>query len=171
MSAIVIDTNVLLVADGQAEHMSPQCRVACVTRLERIQSGEQVVLDQSWLILNEYGNRLDSKRQPTPGSAFLKWLLQRTKMPQHVCFVKITATNKEQTVFSEFPSDAQLLEEFDPADRKFVAVANAHGEKPPILQSADSKWLGWESRLASHGIRLEVLCREELEAIRIRKTT
>jgi hypothetical protein len=171
MSAIVIDTNVILVADGQAEHMSPQCRVACVKRLEQVQSGEQVVLDHSWLILGEYQNRLDPNRQPTPGSAFLKWLLQRSKMPKHVCFVTITATNEEQTVFAEFPADAQLLDAFDPADRKFVAVACAHAEKPPILQSADSRWLGWESRLASHGIRLEVLCREELEQIRTRKTT
>ncbi|MEI8374400.1 MAG: hypothetical protein WCJ35_16370 [Planctomycetota bacterium] len=171
MSAIVIDTNVLLVADGQAEQMSPQCRAACVNRLEKVQSDEQVVLDRSWLILGEYGNRLDANRQPTPGSAFLKWLLQRKMMPQHVCFVTITAMNEEKTIFTEFPSDAVLLEDFDPADRKFVAVANAHGEKPPILQSADCKWLGWESRLASHGIRLEVLCRDELESIRIRKTT
>ncbi len=171
MSAIVIDTNVLLVADRQAEQMSRQCRVACEKRLEKVRSGEQVVLDHSYLILGEYQNKLDPNRRPTPGSAFLKWLLQRRKMTQHVCFVTITATNEERTVFAEFPADAQLLEEFDPADRKFVAVANAHGEKPPILQSADSKWLGWESRLASHGIRLEVLCRDELEAIRIRKTT
>ena len=132
MSAIVIDTNVLLVADGQAEQMSPQCRVACVKRLQKVQSDEQVVLDNS-LILGEYGNRLDPSRQPTPGSAFLKWLLQRRMMPQHVCFVTITATNEEQTVFVEFPADALLMEDFDPADRKFVAVANAHGEKPPIL--------------------------------------
>ena len=50
-------------------------------------------------------------------------------MPQHVCFVTITATNEEKTVFVEFPADALLLEEFDPADRKFVAVANCAWRK------------------------------------------
>jgi len=60
--------------------------------------------------------------------------------------------------------------EFDPSDRKFIAVANAHTEKPPILECADSKWLGWEKKLGAHGIRIEVLCRDELEVIRKRKT-
>ncbi len=59
---------------------------------------------------------------------------------------------------------------FDPADRKFIAVANAHPEKPPVLESADSKWLGWEPRLNVCGIRIEFLCRKELEVIRQRKT-
>jgi len=75
------------------------------------------------------------------------------------------------TKFEEFPADQALEDDFDPDDRKFVAVANAHPEKPPILEAADSKWLGWEAKLALHGIRLEFLCRDELEAIRERKTT
>ena len=85
--------------------------------------------------------------------------------------VTITPLDQEQTQFAEFPPDAALEAAFDPADRKFVAAANAHPEKPPILESADSKWLGWEPALAAHGIRLEVLCRCELEAIRKRKTS
>src|SRR5271156_6194837 len=101
MSAVVIDTNVLLVADGQAKQMSPQCRAACVTRLEQVQSREQVVLDHSRLILGEYHHKLNPNRQPSPGRAFLKWLLQRMAMSQHVCYVTITATDKEQTIFAE----------------------------------------------------------------------
>ena len=57
-----------------------------------------------------------------------------------------------------------------PSDRKFFAASNAHPGKPPILEAADSKWLGWEEQLEQHGIKVEVLCRAELEAIRKRKT-
>ncbi|MGC1323743.1 MAG: hypothetical protein WA849_16305 [Candidatus Udaeobacter sp.] len=166
MSAVVIDTNVLLVADGQAPHMSGACKITCIERLERVRSEEQVVLDYGRLILDEYHNGLDPNGKPSPGQAFVKWMLQSYS---RIDWVTITPTNPEQTMFSEFPNDAALAA-FDPADRKFVAAANAHFEKPPILEAADSKWLGWEAGLLPHGIRLEVLCRNELQAIRQQKT-
>lgn len=171
MSAVVIDTNVLLLADGQGQHMSDDCRAECEARLLAVQVGEQTVLDDGWHILREYQHKLEPNKSPTPGSAFVKWLLQRMAMPQHVSLVSITPTNAEQTKFAEFPQDVDLEASFDPADRKFVAAANVHPEKPPILESADSKWLGWEASLAAHGIHLEILCRCELEEIRLRKTT
>lgn len=102
--------------------------------------------------------------------SFLKWLLQVQGDINHVELVTIKPTNAEQTKFAEFPPDAALEKAFDPDDRKFVAVANAHLLKPPILESADSKWLGWEIQLKKHGIKVEMLCRGELEAIRARKT-
>ena len=171
MSAIVIDTNVLLIADGKTPQMSDACLQECLIRLERVKTTEQVVLDRDWIILGEYHRKLQPNQSPTPGSAFLKWMLQVQAVAKHVSPVTITALDQEQTQFAEFPSDAALEAAFDPADRKFVAAANAHPEKPPILEAADSKWLGWEPRLAVHGIRLEVLCRCELAAIRKRKTS
>jgi hypothetical protein len=169
MSAVVIDTNVLLVADGQGEHMSDACRIECEARLKAVQAGEQTVLDDGWFILGEYHHKLYPNRSPTSGSAFIKWLLQRQGMPQHVSWVSITPTNAERTTFAEFPPDPVLEAAFDPADRKFVTAAYVHEERPPILESADSKWLGWETDLAAHGIQLEILCRCELEEIRNRK--
>ena len=171
MSAVVIDTNVLLVADGKADQMSATCRAECAQRLEAVKKGERVVLDRQWLILREYQNKLSpSGKPPTPGNLFLKWLMTVCRDDQHVSQVSITATNQEQTKFAEFPADEPLELAFDPADRKFVAAANVHPEKPPILESADSKWLGWEASLKRHGIQLEVLCRCELEVIWRRKT-
>lgn len=170
MSAIVIDTNVLLVADGQAKQVNAACVDECRKRLERVRAREQIVLDDTWLILREYQNKLSPNRSPTPGSAFLKWLLQVQAVAKHVSKVRITPIDREQTRFAEFPPDAKLEADFDPADRKFVAVANAHSERPPILESADSKWLGWEAQLKNHGIVIEVLCRKELQVIRNGKT-
>ena len=167
MTAIVIDTNVLLVADGQGKHMSEECLIECVTRLERVRTSEQIVLDDGWFILGEYQNKLDLNGQPTPGNAFVKRLLQEH---QRIDWVTITPTNAEQTTFKEFPLDSALEQAFDPADRKFVAASNAHPKKPPILEAADSKWLGWEAQLKVHGIKVEYLCRSELETIRERKT-
>jgi hypothetical protein len=171
MSAVVIDTNVLLVADGKANQMSAACRAECAQRLEAVKKGDRVVLDHQWLILREYQKKLSpSGKPPTPGNLFLKWLMTVCRNEQHVSQVSITATNHEQTKFAEFPADETLELAFDPADRKFVAAANVHPEHPPILESADSKWLGWETDLQKHGIQLEVLCRCELEIIWNRKT-
>lgn len=171
MSAIVIDTNVLLVANGIAPQMSDACRLTCIARLDRVRSSEAVVVDRQFLILSEYQRKADpNRRPPGPGDAFLRYLLQNMAVSERVSPVDLTPTNPEQTNFAEFPNDNVLRDAFDPADRKFVAASNAHSEKPPILESADSKWLGWEPQLATHGIRVEILCRTELEAIRRTKT-
>ncbi|HZI85524.1 MAG TPA: hypothetical protein VFD48_01735 [Pyrinomonadaceae bacterium] len=168
MTAIVIDTNVLLVADGRSGMIS-NCQVECVERLEKVRETEQVVLDYGRLILGEYHNKLEPNGRPTPGNAFLKWLLQT--QGRSVSWVTITPTTGDNKKFEQFPADAKLEEAFDPDDRKFVAAANAHNPRTSILQGSDSKWLEWEKSLASHGIILEVLCRAELEGVRMRKSS
>lgn len=61
--------------------------------------------------------------------------------------------------YDEFP-DHDKLENFDKSDRKFVAAANAHKDKPPILQATDNKWWGWKDSLAEVGITVHFLCPE-----------
>lgn len=170
MSAVVIDTNVLLVASGMAVQMKPPCLQECYRRLERARDREQVVVDNQFLILGEYQHKLDTRRRPPRlGDAFVLHILQNMANPSKVSTVDLTPTNKAQTTFAEFPPDAALEADFDPTDRKFIAAAYAHSERPPIIEAADSKWLGWEAGLKIHGIELEVLCRAELQAIRDRK--
>ena len=107
MSAIVIDTNILLVADGQASHMSPACKIECLNRLEDAQAREKVVLDHQRMILNEYGNKLNpSKRPPSTGKCFLKWLLVNQRNSLHTAMINLTPPDKEKTHFAEFPCDA-----------------------------------------------------------------
>lgn len=168
MPAVVIDTNVLLVADGQGQPMSEDCQIECVERLERVRATEQVVLDYDWLILGEYKNKLDPNGAPSAGNAFLKWLLQTQS--SSIYWVTITSKDSAQTKFDEFPDDATLEAAFDPADRKFVAAANACPDCNSILEAADTKWLAWEAALASHGIFVEFLCRQELDEIHARKS-
>jgi hypothetical protein len=68
-----------------------------------------------------------------------------------------------------FPDDPDLAQ-FDPSDRKFVAVAAAHPERPPILQAADSKWLAWEKPLRRHDITVEFLCPDDIERFQANKS-
>jgi len=169
VSEIVIDTNILMVAneDAPPEHADLSCVRACVDRLSNIQRGrfgERIVLDQDDRLLREYNDTLKTSRQPSTGHAFLYWLFQAGWDSTRCVRVKITCTDEDQQNYQEFPDHAGL-EEFDVSDRKFVATANAHPAKPPILQAVDPKWMGWEAALNACGLRVEWICRENAKRL------
>ncbi len=155
----VVDTNVLLVADGEHKDVSPDCVSSCVDGLEGLKNQGIVVIDDDYHLIGEYLHKTDTRRGKGVGAAFLKWLLQNQANPAHVERVHITETAPDH--FEEFP-DPALESAFDPPDRKFVAVANAHPDKPPIWQATDSRWLDWWPTLAGYGLRVEFLCREDV---------
>ncbi len=154
----VIDTNVLLVANRQHDDVSPECVQECVKRLLSMQKGGITVVDDGFRILREYQNKTHPNQPKGVGDAYLKWLLQNKSNPRHVEQVAVTVTGID--TFEEFPCP-ELQPEFDAPDRKFVAVANAHPDKPPILQAADCKWLDWWPELAKQGARADFLCPED----------
>lgn len=153
----IVDTNVPIVANGNSTQASPQCVIVCVEKLREIQQQYILVLDADWLIIKEYMANLSSKGQPGVGDAFLKWVLTNRLNPARCQLIKITPTHSGS--FEEFPQDA-ALSGFDLSDRKFVAVALTHHEKPPIINAADSDWKNFETALATHGVKMEFLCPE-----------
>jgi hypothetical protein len=162
MNCVVIDTNVLMVANENfpPEQVSEDDVISCIGRLEAIQNGsakERVVLDDGDRLLDEYNHTLNSSQQPSTGHAFLQWLFRAGWDPTFCDRVEINCENESEQVFTEFPEHAGLAN-FDVADRKFVATANAHTSKPPILQAVDAKWKNWEPALNECGIRIEWLC-------------
>lgn len=163
MKSIVIDTNVLHVANGTTPQAGPNCILAVVERLERVRRRERVCLDETGHILDEYlRQRFSFSGQPGVGDAFFKWLFENQANPRHCERVAVKSLSEEGTRFAEFPSDPRLAG-FDPSDRKFVAVALASSKKPPILNAVDSDW--WEHReaLLSHGVEVEFLCPDQFQ--------
>lgn len=162
----VIDTNVLLVANGDHDEASPECRVECVRKLQAMQAKGVVVIDDAFMILREYLN----KTRPSPpkgvGDVFLKWLLREAGNPRRVEQVSLSVLGEHR--YAEFP-DPHLESVFDPPDRKFAAVAHAHPDKPSIWQAADCKWLDWWQPLATHGIRVDFLCGADACRVYVRK--
>ena len=154
----VIDTNVLLVANGQHPDVSAACVATCVERLQTMQAEGTVVLDNGHRILGEYLHKTQANRPRGVGDLFLKWLLRNEANPQRV--EQVTLTETGEGGFAEFPG-AELQEHFDPSDRKFAAVAHAHPDHPPIWQAADSKWLDWWPALAAGGVRVDFLCPQD----------
>ena len=163
MMAVIVDTNVAVVANGQSRQASPNCVDTCINRVERIIRGEErLVLDNRWIILSEYMRNLRSSGEPGAGDRFLLWLL-RNKDTQ-CALVSITLIDSSENEFEEFPDDP-ALDDFDPADRKFIAVACAHSERPSILQAVDSKWLGFDDAFRENGITVEFICQEDIQRL------
>jgi hypothetical protein len=162
----IIDTNVILVANGSHDDVGPDCVKACALRLQAILKDQRIALDSSFEILLEYQNKTQPKKGNGPGDAFVKWALQNNANAARCDLVPITPHAKRG--YESFPDDARLAN-FDPPDRKFVAVAAAHQDHPPILQAADSKWIAWAPALKEHGIEVDFLCPDDIERFRANK--
>ncbi|HEX5785120.1 MAG TPA: hypothetical protein VFY35_10360 [Burkholderiaceae bacterium] len=152
----VIDTNVLLVANEQAD-VSPDCVAECVRRLQAMQKAGVTVIDDDFRILGEYLHKTSLHPPKGVGDKFLKWLLRQTSTGrvEHVALTELA-----EHCFAEFP-DPTLEPRFDAPDRKFVAVAHAHPDKPAIWQAADCKWLDWWPALGKKGITVDFLCPDD----------
>jgi hypothetical protein len=151
----IVDTNVLIVANNKAPQASPECVLSCAQYLNNPRKSDILVIDSDWLIIGEYRRKNSDSGQPGVGDAFLKWVLTNRTNPKHCEQVHITQISEND--FTEFPR-SQSLAGFDPSDRKFVAVALTHPQRPAIANAVDSDWRNFEEALAEHGIKVDFLC-------------
>ena len=159
---VVVDTNVIVVANGRSEQASSDCVETCGERLEEIMRGEvKLVLDNRWIILREYMQNLRSNGADV-GDRFLGWLL--VNKDERCDLVPITPVDGSENEFEEFPDDP-ALDSFDPDDRKFIAVACAHLERPPILQAVDSKWLSFHNAFRRNGVTVAFICKDDIQRL------
>jgi hypothetical protein len=165
MTAIV-DTNVVLVANRQHDDVSDACVTSCAQRLEALMAHGRVAIDDEYRILREYQNKTAPHAGRRPGDVFVKWLLRNAANVSRCDRVRLV--EHATRAFESFPDDARLAN-FDSPDRVFVAVAAAHPAHPPILQAADSKWLGWAEALRDHGVDVELLCPDDIQLFHDRK--
>ena len=157
----IVDTNVAIVANQRDDApASIDCVRRCITLLNEFQRDQRLlVIDDDWHILREYQHRLRSTGQPGVGDAFLLWVLTNRTNPRRCELVHITPrdTQEDHWDFEEFPN-APALQGFDRSDRKFVAVALAHQEHPPVVNATDSDWWDYRDALAAHDVRVEFVC-------------
>lgn len=161
----LVDTNVpktanLATQPAPDSDVSDACVLACVEAVEHVIKKRGLIIDAGDEIFNEYRQQLSMKGQPGIGDAFMKWVNDnRWSLPDAH---RVTITRNGDS-YDEFPTH-DGLNDFDRSDRKFVAAANAHADKPPILQATDSKWWGWKNALAEVGITVQFLCPEYVQA-------
>lgn len=158
---IIVDTNVPINANlANTPKEIPadmlNCVLSCIIAIECVIKQGGLVIDSGDEIYNEYLHNLCLSGQKGIGNAFMKWVHDnRWRLPDSD---RVTIS-KNGDSYKEFP-DHEGLVNFDISDRKFVAVANAHPKKPPILQSTDCKWWGWKNALEDVGITVCFLCPE-----------
>jgi len=160
----VVDTNVPVIANGKSPQASPECVVACVERLQQLLMTGRLVLDDGRRIIREYQANLRSGAQPGFGDAFLKWVLTNHTNPARCERITIHEMSGPAEDYREFPNDLALAF-FDPADRKFVAVALAHREHPPIWVAVERDWWNFRNPLADAGVGVEFLCEDDMKRL------
>lgn len=168
MDAVIIDTNVMVVANGRdaAPQATQECVTRCQARLAQIFRGsEKVLLDDKKRIIQEYKNNLNEKGRGF-GDRFWQELVRKMYRyggnEEKVIIVPITSLAGNGTDFEEFPNDDVSLKNFHKKDRKFVAVALAYqresGQEAPILIADDSGWEEFKIALETHGVRVDSIC-------------
>lgn len=153
-----IDTNVLIVANGRDTNAKPQCIANSAKFLSDATRSYTVLLDSTWIILNEYKHKCNQTGQPGVGDRFLLHLLRTQADSRHVHLVRITATDDGS--FLEVP---ESLRTFDRNDHKFIATVLADGCGAPIVNSTDSDWANDKSALEEAGINVYQLCTDSQE--------
>lgn len=160
----LLDTNVPKTANLATQSVpnsdvSDACVMSCIEAVEYVIKKRGLVIDSNDEIFDEYRQQLSMKGEPGIGDAFMKWVNDHRYNPAFCDRVAITKTGDS---YREFPNH-RGLDDFDQSDRKFIAVANAHPEKPPVMQATDSKWWGWKNALAEVGIAVQFLCADYVE--------
>lgn len=150
----VVDTNVLVAANGRDTHVDISCQIRCADELERIAREEVVCIDDQWLIIGEYRKRVAHRGQPGPGTVFFKTVCKTMGDPNRVCSVPIVPRDEEGRDFADPVLPPHNLKK----DAKFLAVAvNADAT---IVNAADSDWAEHRELTDGLGVRVRQLCPE-----------
>lgn len=147
--------------------VSPDCIEQCILHLRHITGNGGLALDNGGKIFCEYINNLFLSGHPGIGDYFVKWVFNNQWNSASVDRGAITKNNGG---YKEFPL-YEGLNNFDDSDRKYIAAAGAHPEKPPVLQAVDSKWRGWKQPLKEARIIVIFLCPEFVQEKYAQKMT
>ena len=151
---IVVDTNVLIVANGRDDTPADlKCERTCIEMLEGATKGKRIVLlDASELIMDEYEVYCSYSGKPGFGNKFFKFLLDHRHSAKKVIHIPIQKTPDEDGGFANLPPN-----DFDPNDRKFLAVAKAGDGR--VVNATDSDWSEHDAFIKSMGVQVIELCR------------
>lgn len=157
----IIDTNVPLVAAEKHERAEAICRRTCEIYVKQVLNGKIcVVIDDNRAAYTEYRNNMYPDPNPSSGLAsnFLMHVIQNYGNDKRVLRIPLVQRNGE---YVEWPQDPALTN-FDPSDRKWVALARAFnqqtGQTAPITYAIERDWDDYRDALTRHGVELDHLC-------------
>ena len=151
MTAFVVDTNVAIAANGRGTHADLQCQRSCVERLAAVVKEETIAIDDVGLIVDEYAKHLRRSGQPGVGDLFWKHVFDHQYQPARVRRITLRRSTDTRRGFEELPEN-----NFDPSDRKFLAVAVA--AQAVVLNATDSDWDEQTALLDGLRVQVRQLC-------------
>lgn len=147
----VIDTNVLITANGQSSHSSAELALRCARFLSEQMEASDLVCDDSLdLILTEYKRHMAFSGQPGVGDFYFRWYVSNRWNDKRIRRVNL---DPEREVSSYIPDP---LQKFDPSDHKWIAVYLVE-EADFIVNATDSDWREAQSVLESEKIYVHEL--------------
>ncbi len=157
--SLVVDTNVLAVAEGMHDGASDHCKLNCVSLLRRIEGGVILAVDAGDEVLSEYLGALRGSGTSGPGKKLATALWRRRHDPAVCRKVHINSIDRPPGSYAEVP---ESLRDFDTDDQKFLAVAVAEGSQPPLFQALDTEWWLRRQDISREGIDVQFLCASDL---------
>lgn len=124
---LVVDTNVILVANRQHEGVSEACITACAKRLLDLTRCGRIAIDDGYRILREYQQKTQPHVGKRTGDAFVKWVLRNNANKERCDQVALVEHSEHE--FETFPDDKRLM------------------RSPPDQRKAST--FGWSERAAS----------------------
>lgn len=162
----LVDTNVLISANGKDEDTPEECILSCIHQLESIKESGKVVLDNGWLVLKEYLGNVNSDNGGGVGSQFLQYILSHQWDTDSVECREITDDGNDS--FNEYPSDP-LLSSFDPSDKKFIALCALDTQNSVIIEATDTDFWKYEIPMSRSGIEISFICQQYIDSLAARK--
>ena len=154
----VIDTNVFIVANGKAKHLSDEETDKCKLFVASLFSDTIISLDLQREIFAEYIKYMNLSGQPGLSDAFIKQLWDRQYDKPFCEFVDIKKNKKG--IYRQLSNKEDLLR-FDSNDLKFIAVYLGSKNPVSICNASDSDWENNKSLLSKYNIKVyEVLQKE-----------
>lgn len=167
---IIMDTNVAVKAatlerDCRDEELDVQEK--CIKFIGGFVNNPEskLVLDMDYEIIREYRKRIPTNT--ALGKIFWRWF--NTYIGQISLDDMVKLAKDSDGNYIMFPLEDRT-EAFDISDRKFVALARAHSEHPPIVEATDGKWLGFKDVFEEYGVHIEFLDMDYAVMMNDRKT-
>jgi hypothetical protein len=149
MNEVIVDTNIILIANEQNDKVAYFCYRACVKFLLENENS-RVVVDFERNIRREYANKIILDKPRGIGARFYIKLLQ-----YHPDKVRQVELNNIDDDYPDFPKAASL-EKFDRSDRKFAALSVKTGIS--VSAATDRGWVDFSDALFENGVKLNLIC-------------
>lgn len=165
MIKVILDANVpakAAVSPAFCPESDLQIQEKCMSYIENLvnEKDSKLVLDIGYEIMTEYRNNVC--KDSNMGKIFFRWLYDYYSRIDNNDHIKLEKNDNGQYKDYPYYDDTK---DFDESDKKYIALANAHSEKPPIIEATDGKWMGYESVFLRYDISIEFLDRNYAQRV------